>query len=91
MRRRPRRLALESLEPRRYAIDLHALQQPRTRFRRDFAQHARGIVDLEGPERTLRKVFGPMRMTEAIAGDKFAEYVRAVAAAPVAMKSMYSR
>ena len=28
------------------------------------AQHARGVVDLEGPERTLRKVFGPMRLTE---------------------------
>ncbi len=28
-------------------------------------QHARGIVDLEGPERTLRKVFGPMTLTEA--------------------------
>jgi taurine dioxygenase len=28
------------------------------------AQHARGTVDLEGPERTLRKVFGPMTLTE---------------------------
>ena len=27
-------------------------------------QHARGTVALEGPERTLRKVFGPMRLTE---------------------------
>ena len=27
-------------------------------------QHARGIVDLEGPERTLRKVFGPMTLTD---------------------------
>src|SRR5262249_621596 len=27
-------------------------------------QHARGVVDLEGPERTLRKVFGPMTLTE---------------------------
>jgi taurine dioxygenase len=31
-------------------------------------QHARGIVDLEGPERTLRKVFGPMNLTEAERG-----------------------
>jgi taurine dioxygenase len=31
-------------------------------------QHARGIVDLEGPERTLRKVFGPMSLTEAERG-----------------------
>jgi taurine dioxygenase len=28
------------------------------------AQHARGVVDLDGSERTLRKVFGPMRLTE---------------------------
>ena len=28
------------------------------------AQHARGVVNLEDPERTLRKVFGPMRLTE---------------------------
>jgi alpha-ketoglutarate-dependent taurine dioxygenase len=27
-------------------------------------QHARGVVDLEGPERTLRKVFGPMTLTD---------------------------
>ena len=27
-------------------------------------QHGRGTVDLEGPERTLRKVFGPMNLTE---------------------------
>jgi taurine dioxygenase len=27
-------------------------------------QHARGIVDLEGPERTLRKVFGPLTLTD---------------------------
>jgi taurine dioxygenase len=27
-------------------------------------QHGRGTVDLEGPERTLRKVFGPMTLTE---------------------------
>jgi taurine dioxygenase len=27
-------------------------------------QHARGVVDLEGPERTLRKVFGPALLTE---------------------------
>ena len=27
------------------------------------AQHGRGKVDLEGPERTLRKVFGPMSLT----------------------------
>ena len=32
------------------------------------AQHARGIVALEGPERTLRKVFGPMRLTDAERG-----------------------
>jgi taurine dioxygenase len=31
-------------------------------------QHARGIVALEGPERTLRKVFGPMVLTEAERG-----------------------
>lgn len=31
-------------------------------------QHARGTVDLEGPERTLRKVFGPMTLTEAERG-----------------------
>jgi alpha-ketoglutarate-dependent taurine dioxygenase len=31
-------------------------------------QHARGIVDLEGPERTLRKVFGPMTLTDAERG-----------------------
>jgi taurine dioxygenase len=29
------------------------------------AQHARGIVDLEGPARTLRKVVGPLFLTEA--------------------------
>jgi taurine dioxygenase len=28
------------------------------------AQHARGTVALEGPERTLRKVFGPVPLTE---------------------------
>lgn len=28
------------------------------------AQHARGTVNLEGPERTLRKVFGPMYLTD---------------------------
>jgi alpha-ketoglutarate-dependent taurine dioxygenase len=28
------------------------------------AQHGRGVVDLDGSERTLRKVFGPMRLTE---------------------------
>ena len=27
-------------------------------------QHARGTVELEGPERTLRKVFGPVPLTE---------------------------
>jgi taurine dioxygenase len=31
-------------------------------------QHARGVVDLEGPERTLRKVFGPLTLTEAERG-----------------------
>jgi taurine dioxygenase len=29
------------------------------------AQHARGTVSLEGPARTLRKVVGPLRLTEA--------------------------
>jgi taurine dioxygenase len=29
------------------------------------AQHARGTVSLEGPARTLRKVVGPMRLTES--------------------------
>ena len=28
-------------------------------------QHGRGTVDLKGPERTLRKVFGPMALTSA--------------------------
>jgi taurine dioxygenase len=28
-------------------------------------QHARGNVNLDGPERTLRKVVGPMTLTEA--------------------------
>jgi taurine dioxygenase len=42
------------------------------------AQHARGTVSLEGPARTLRKVVGPLRLTESeMRGPSFSKVAKA--------------